>query len=323
MHRMLRMRPACLAGLLAAAPLVQMHCAAAQDYPTRPIRIITGSVGSGADLIARFIAPEMSSGLRQQVVVDSRSGGVLPAQLVVNAPPDGYTVLLFGGTVWLGSFFEKVPFDPLKDLAPVSLTNEQTNILVVHPSLPVKSVRELIALAKAKPGTLNSGTGGKGGAAYLAQALFTGMTGLNIVSVPFKGVGQAVTGVITGEVHMMFSTAGAVEPHIKSGRLRALAVTSAHPSALVPGLPTVAAAVPGYASVGNHAMFAPAKTPPRIVERLNQEVVRALKQPELKQKLSNIGIEPIGSSPEQLAAYMRSEIARLGRVIKDTGVRQE
>jgi tripartite-type tricarboxylate transporter receptor subunit TctC len=309
----------CALGLLGLAA----YEACSQEYPARPIRVVTGSVGSSADLIARLIAQDIAGPLGQQVIVDSRSGGVVPGQMVASAVADGYTLLLFGGTIWLGSFFEKFPFDPLKDLAPIVLTSEQTNILVVHPSLPVKSVKDLIGLANARPGALNCAMGGKGGAAYLAAELFKAMANVNIVSVPFKGVGPAVTGVIGGEVQLMFSTAGSVEAHVKSGRLRALAVTSAQPSVLVPGLPTVAATVPGYSSVGNHAMFAPAKTPARIVERLNREIVRALSQPDLRQKLLKIGIEPLGGSPDQLAAYLQSEITRLGSALKNAGVHPE
>jgi tripartite-type tricarboxylate transporter receptor subunit TctC len=296
-----------------------------QNYPNRPIRLVTGGVGGGLDFTSRLIAPRLSERLGQQVIVDNRGGSVIiPAQIVAQASPDGYTLLLYSNTMWLVPFMQdNVPYDTVRDFSPITLMEMSPNILVVNPSLPVKSVKELIDLAKARPGALNYAASGSGSASHLAAELFKAMAGVNIMGISYKSPGPAFISLIGGEVQLMFNSAGSVMPHLKSGQLRPLAVTSAQPSILLPGLPTVAATVPGYEAVITKGIFAPAKTPAAIIKRLNQEIVRILNRAEVKEKFSNAGIEVVGSSPEELSAMIKSETARLGKVIKDVGIRAE
>ena len=295
-----------------------------QDFPNRPIRIVAPEVGGSGDFAARLVAQGLTAGLGQQVIVDNRGGSYIPQLIVAKAAPDGYTLHVNATGFWIGPLLRKAPYDPIKDFAPISVMTSSSNVLVVHPSLPAKSVRELIALAKAKPGELNYATGLSGSSSHLAGELFKHMAGVNFVRVPYKGNGPAVIGLIGGEAQLMFPSSTAVRPHLKSGKLRALAVTSAEPSALVPGLPTVAAAgLPGYESVGRTVILAPAKTPAPIIKRLNQEVVRVLKQPDVKEKFFNTGVETVGSSPEQLAAMAKSEMTRIGKMIKDVGIKAD
>ena len=240
------------------------------------------------------------------------------------APPDGYTLLIDAASFWIGPLLQETPYDPVKDFAPVTLTDSAPNVLVVNPSLPVKSVKELIALAKARPGELNYGSSSTGSTPHLAAELFNMMAGVKIVRVPFKGSGPAVISLLGGQVQLMFATAGSVAPHVKSGRLRALAVASLQPSALAPGLPTIAASgVPGYEAVAFEGMFAPAKTPVAIIDRLNQEIVRVLNRAEVKERFFNAGVETVGSTPEEFAAAIKSNVAKWGKLIKDAGIRDE
>jgi tripartite-type tricarboxylate transporter receptor subunit TctC len=242
---------------------------------------------------------------------------------VSKSPPDGYTILIAGTSLWIGPFLETAPYDPVTDFAPITLMTTSPNILFVHPSLPVKSVKELIALAKARPGELNYGSGATGASTHLSPELFKHMAGVDIVRVRYKTGSQRVNGLLGGEVQVQFESA-AVMPHAKAGRLRALAITSARPSELAPGLPTIAASgVPGYAWEGMSGMFAPAKTPAAIIERLHQEIARAISQPEVKAKIFSAGEEVVGGSPEDFAAAIKSEMARLGKVIKEAGLREK
>jgi tripartite-type tricarboxylate transporter receptor subunit TctC len=300
--------------------------ACAQDYPTKPIRIVAAAPGGGADIAARVIAQGITGGLGQQVIVDNRGGSVaIPAQLAAQAPPDGYTLLFYGNPLWLFPLMQDKPsYDPVAEFAPITVAVSYPNLLVVHPSLPVKSVKELIALAKAKPGTLNYGSGVAGGSPQLSAELFKSMAGVNIVHVPYKGAGPSVTALLGGETQLMFASTTAVGAQIKSGRLKALAVTSAQPSALTPGLPTVAASgVPGYESTALFGMLAPARTPAGIINRLNQEIVRVLNRSEVKERFFNSGAEVVGNSPEQFAAAIKSDIAKMGKVIREANIRAE
>ncbi len=296
-----------------------------QAFPNKPIRIITGEPGGGLDFAARLIAQGIAAPLGQTVVVDNRGGGTVLVDMLVRAPPDGHTLLLHASNIWLAPLLrDHVQYDPLRDLLPVTLTSMAPNILVAHPALPANSVKELIALAKTRPGALNYSSGSTGSTSHLAAELFKFMAGVNLVRIPYKGSGPAITSLIAGEVQVMFSSAGGVTPHIKSGRLKALAVSSAQPSALFPDLPTVAAAgLPGYESVSVAAIFAPAKTPALVINRLNREVVGFLRTPDAGQRFLSSGVETVGSSPAQLSATMKSDIARLGKVIKDAGIREE
>ena len=295
-----------------------------QNYPNKPIRIVTGSVGSGNDIASRIIAQGLTGSLGQQVIVENRAAGVITFMTVAKAPPDGYTLLYYTNGLWTTPLIEKTPWHPVNDFSPIISTSKAPSILVVHPAVPAKSVSELIALAKARPGELNYAAAGIGSGTHLSAELFKAMAGVSIAYIPYKGSGLALIDLIGGQVQMMFATAGSVASHMKSGTLRALAVTSAQPSELLPGLPAVAASgLPGYESVSIYGVFAPAKTPPAIINRLNREILVLLKRTDVREKFLSSGVETVGSSPEQLAAIVKSEMARLGKVIKDAGLRVE
>ncbi len=299
---------------------------AAQPYPNKPVRIVTTGAGGGTDLVARLITPGLTAGLGQQVIVDNRGGSVvIPAGVVAQAPPQGYTLLFFANPLWLVPFLQdNVPYDPVKTFTPIILTHRSPNILVVNPSLAAKSVKELISLAKAKPGELNYASGGMGSSNHLAAELLNAMAGVRITRVLYKAAAPALTDVIGAQVQLMFATAGSAMPYVKSGKLRALAVTSAEPSALTPGLPTVAAAgLPGYESVAIYGIFAPAGTPATIIGRLNREIAEVLNKAEVKDRLFASGVEVVASSPEQLGAAVKADMARMGKVIKDAGIRTD
>ena len=292
----------------------------AQSYPTKPIRIITSPAGGGNDFPARLIARALTAPLGQQLIVDNRAT-VLIADIVAKAPPDGYTLLVTGSAHWIGPLIEKTSYDPIRDFAPITLLDRAPSVLVVHPSMPVKSARQLIALAKSRPGELNFSVGGVGTSNFLAAIMFNHMAGVNVVRIPYKGTGPALAAVMTGEVHAMFGSAGGAAPHVKSGRLRALAVGSAKPSPLVPGVPTLeASGLQGFISEALHALFAPAGTPQAIVARLNQEVGRYLQSPEARDLFLKAGIETAPGTPEDLTATMKSEVAKIAVVLKAAGI---
>jgi tripartite-type tricarboxylate transporter receptor subunit TctC len=306
-------------------PCVFLACEAAaaarEAYPVRPIRVVTAPAGAGNDFMARVISLGLSGSLGQQLVVDNRPAGII-GELVAKAPPDGYTLLAVGSVLWLTPFLQDVVgYDPMKDFAPISITARSVNILVVHPSVGATSVKDLVALARAKPGQLNCATGATGSSNHLAAELFRSLAQVDIMRIPYKGSGPAVNDLLAGQLHMMFPTTAAGLPHVKSGRLRALAVTSLQPSALAPGLPTVAEDVPGYESVVMYALLAPAKTPAPIIDRLQSELAQYLKSPAGTEKLMTVGVEPVASSPRELAAAMASEMDRLGKLIKEARLR--
>lgn len=312
-----------LMACFALSAIAASGIAHAQYYPVKPVRIVTTETGSGNDLVARLIAPHMSAGFGHQVVVDNR--GILAGEIVAKAPPDGYTLLSYGSPLWLAPFMrERVPYDPVKDFAPITLAASSPNVLVVHPSVPAASVRELIALARAKPGELNYSSSSTGATPHLAAELFKVMAGVNLVRVPYKGSGQALIALSGGQVQLMFPNAGAVAPHLKSARLRALAVTTAMPSALVPGLPTLSASgLPGYESVSPFGIFAPAGTPAPLIERIHREMVAALRRADVTERLFGVGVEVVASTPAELAATIKSEMAKWGKLIRDAGIREE
>jgi len=294
----------------------------AQNYPNKVIRIATAAVGSANDLVARIIAQELTRSLGQQVIVENR-GGLAP-EVVARASPDGYTLLFYGSSVWLLPLMRHENYDPVVDLVPVTLAVNSPNVVVVHPSLPVKSIKELIALAKARPGELNYAAGTLGASPHLSTELFKAMAGINVVRVAYKGTGPSVLALIAGEVHMMVAGLGSVAPYVASGKLRALAVTSAERSKLTPELETVAASgVPGYEATSLIGMFAPAKTSSAIISRLQQETLRGLNRPEVKEMLLRNGIEAIGGSPEDFASTIKTDMAVLGKVIRDAGIRAD
>jgi len=294
----------------------------AQGYPNRPIRIVTSQPGGGSDFIARVIAQSLSESLGQRVVVDNR--GIIAAEIALQATPDGYTLLLYGSPLWISPLVRNVPWDPTKDFAPITWTVDTPNLLVVNPSVPVRSVQDLIALARTKPGVLNYGSSSTGSTQHLAAELFKVMARVSIVRIPYKGSGPALNAVIAGHVQVMFPSAGSAAPHVRSGRLSALAVTTARPSALAPGLPTVAASgLPGYESSSPFGIFAPARTPTAIVNRLNQEIVNVLHRTELKERLFTAGVEVVASSPKELADMVKSEMTKWGLVIKEAHIRND
>lgn len=296
----------------------------AQTFPHKPLRIITSEVGGGADFQVRLIGHGISAALGQQVIVENRGGGVIPGDTVAKALPDGYTLLYTGSAHWLLPLMRNnVPYDPVKDFVPVTLPVRAPNLLVVHPAVPAQSVKELIALAKAKPGTLNYGSGAPGSSSHLAPELFKAMADVDIVHIPYKGTGPAINDLLGGQLQIMFPNAASVMPHVKVGRLRALGVSSAQPSPLAPGVPTVSTGLPGYESVSNLGIFAPARTPVAVIRRINQEVVRYLATAEAKERMLNAGVETVGSTPEQLAAVVNAEVARMGKMIRAVGIRAD
>jgi tripartite-type tricarboxylate transporter receptor subunit TctC len=295
----------------------------AQTYPAKPVRIVTAEVGSGNDLVARAISHHISATMGQQFIVDNR--GFMGSEIAARAAPDGYTLLAYGAPMWLSPFLRaRVPWDPLKDFAPITLTVDTPNVLVVHPTVPAKTSAELIALAKARPGELNYGSSSVGATPHLAAELYRVMAGIHVVRVAYRGSGAAMNGLIAAQVQLMFPTAGVAMPLIRSGRLRALAVTSLQPTPLAPGLPTLAGAgLPGYQSSSPFGLFAPAGTPPAVIARVNTEVVRVLQSADVRERLFNAGMEVIAGSPAQLTTTMKSEMTRWGKLIKDAGIREE
>ena len=296
-----------------------------QDYPNKTIRIITNVAGGGNDFIARQVAQGIAGPLGQPVIVDNKGGGtLLSAEAAYRATPDGYSLHVNGNALLIISLMQTVPFDVMRDFLPISLISRNVNVLAVHPSVAANSVKDLIALAKAKPGELNYGSTGPGGTQHIGGELFKSLAGVNLVRVAYKGGAAASIGLISGEVQVLVQDAGVLMPHAKAGKLKALAVTSTTPSPMAPGLPTMAAAgLPGYDWVGLTGIYAPAKTPAAIIRRLNQEIVRAMNLPETKERLFGVGEEIIASSPEQFAATIKTDIARLGKLIKDAGIKAD
>ena len=296
----------------------------AQTYPNRPIRLVTAAAGGGNDVGARIIAQGLTERLGQQVIVDNRGGAHVPANTVAKAVPDGYTILVQNNTVWLAPLLEKTAYDHFRELTPIVLTARAPNILVVHPALPVSSVKELIAAAKAAPGTLNYASGVVGSSNHIAAELFKAMAGVDLVRIGYKGSGPALIDVMAGQVQMIFSTVTGSLVHVKTGRLKALAITSAQPSPLAPGVPTIAASgVPGYASEAIYGVWAPAKTPAGILNRLNQEIVTVLTTPQNRERFISTGSEVVASTPQVFAAEIKAETTRLEKVFKSAGIRAE
>jgi len=294
-----------------------------RDFPNKPIHLATFEAGSGVERVARLIAQAISRPLGQPVIVDNWPG-LASVEHVTQAAPDGYTLLHFGPSLWTAPLLQKVSYDPENDLSPITLAVSQPNILVVHPSVEANSVAELIALARARPGELKYASGINGASSQLASQLFTSLGDVDIVGVPYENTaGLAVKDLIAGKVQMMIFSVSSGMRHVRAGHLKALAVTSAQPSALAPDLPTVAATLPEYESVHVQAVFAPAKTPLPSVERLNYEIVRWLRTAEAKDELLKVGIEAVGSTIDALAARGRSETAKWGKLISDltTGIK--
>ncbi|MBI3938338.1 MAG: tripartite tricarboxylate transporter substrate binding protein [Betaproteobacteria bacterium] len=322
---MLRRRIASAAVMMAAAFATD---AGAQQYPARPIRfIVTYAAGSGADIVARLIGQKMTEAWGQQVVVDNRAGagGNIGTELAARATPDGYTIVMCATALVIGpSVYRKLPYHPIRDFSPVTQAVVLPFALVVHPGIAAKSVRELVALARSKPRELHYASIGNATLQHLAGELFRTMSGAEIVHVPYKGTAQYIADLLAGQVAMMFSGVPPVLPHVKGGKLRALAVTTARRTPALPGVPTVAeAGVPGYEVTLWFGVLAPAGTPGAIVRRLNAEIVRILGMADVKERLSAQGAEPAAGTPAQFAAVLKSDMAKYAKLIAQTGIRAE
>jgi tripartite-type tricarboxylate transporter receptor subunit TctC len=307
-------------GLLVLGAALCAGAVFGQDFPGRSIRMVTGPTGGTGDFAARLVAQGLATSLGQQVVVDNQPAGVVPAQLVAKAAPDGYTLFFYGSSLWTLQLLQPVPYDTVRDFAPITMTNHPPNIVVTHPSLPVKSVAEVITMAKSRPGALNYASGGIGGSDHLSMELLKVMTGVNIVQVQYRGTGPALIALMGGEVQVGIAPASSVTPHLKSGRLKGIAVTSLQPSPLAPGLPTVAAVVPGYEFTSIYGVWAPARTPVAIVSRLNQEIVRYINRPDTKDKFLDVGSDTVGSSADEFSNVIAADIAKWAKVIKEAGI---
>jgi len=300
--------------------------AAAQGYPSKPIRVIVGQAPGGAtDIVSRALAQKLTDGLGQTVVIDNRSGaaGSIGSAIAASAPPDGYTALIVSSTYTINpSLYKKLPFDPVRDLQPVTLIASSPFLLMVHPSIAAKTPRELIALAKTRK--LTFGSGGIGSSGHLAAELFSSMAGIELTHVPYKGAGPALIDTLGGQVNLIMSSIVSGMPYAKAGRLRALAITTRTRSPALPELPTISeSALPGYDFSSWYGLMVPAGTPQPVIGRLHDETVKALKLPDLQQRLASEGCDAVGSTPEQLAAYIKSEMARWAKVVKASGMQAE
>jgi tripartite-type tricarboxylate transporter receptor subunit TctC len=301
---------------------------AQQQYPQRAIRLVVGfPAGGPTDIVSRLMAPKMAEALGQQVIVDNRggAGGMIATEQVAKATPDGYTILMgtIGGIAVAMSLNPNRGYDTLRDLAPITQSVTVTSILVTHPSVPAKNVRELLALARAKPGSLNYGTSGNGTITHLAGELLKYMGKVSITHVPYKGGSPALTALVSGEVDLTYENSLIITPHIKSGRVKALAVTGAKRSALFPDLPTIAETLPGYSASGWYGLLAPAAVPKSIIARLHAEAVKALRVPDVIEKLSSQGAEPVANTPEEFTAFVRSEIEKWAKLVKAANMRTD
>jgi tripartite-type tricarboxylate transporter receptor subunit TctC len=323
MHRIAKAAAACAAIFTAA-----ISQSPAQTYPARAIRMIVPyAAGGGVDVLARLLTPRLSERLGQQVIVDNRPGatGNIGAELAAHAPPDGYTVLMAGASIAINvTLYKNLRYDLVKDFAPVTSVAQSPNIVLVHPSLPVKSIADLIALARAHPGELNYGSGGSGSTLHLTAELFKTMTGVNLVHVPYKSTGPAITALISGEVAVVMPPIAGMLPHVESGRLRALAVTSQSRLPLLPRLPTVAeSGVPGFESGQWYGVFLPVATRATIVSKLQTEIARTVRSADFAEQIARDGSIPMGDTPEQFGAFVRKEIVKWAKVVRASGAKAE
>ena len=299
--------------------------ASAQPFPTKPIRIIVPfPAGGTTDVFARMISQKLSENLKQQVLVDNRAGasGMIGTEMVVKAPSDGYTLMITATHHAINpSLYKKLPYDTLKDLVAITLVATSPNVLVAHPTFPPNTIQELIALARAKPGQLNFASTGIGGANHLSGELFKSMAGIDIVHIPYKGAAPAMNDLLAGHVSLMFDTIGIELPYVKAGKLKALAVTTAKRTTIAPDIPTIAeSGLPGYEAVSWFGMYGPAGMPKEILTRINTEVAKVLHSPDIQKRFIDYGAEAIVNSPEQFAVYLKSEMAKWAKVVKDCGV---
>ena len=314
--------------LFATLIAAQAGLALAQGYPSKPVRmIVPSSAAGGTDIVARIISPRLAERLGQQVIIDNRPGAgtMIGIELAAKSPPDGYTLLMGLSTLAINSaLYKKVPYDPVRDFAPITQAVSSASIIVVHPSVPVKTVKELIAFARARPGQLNYASAGTGTYPHMTMELFLSMAGLKMAHIPYKGTGPAMIDMIAGHVATTAATILTGMPHIRSGRLRGLGITSSARNAVVPEIPTVAeSGLPGYESVQWYGVLAPAKTPKEIITRLHGEITRVLQQPDVKERIAGDGADPVGSTPEEFARFIQSELTKWAKVARDAGIKPE
>lgn len=317
----------CIVALICTAMIGCGTAIQAQSYPAKPIRFIVGFPPGGTnDIVARVLAPKLSESMGQSVLVDNRGGAntAIASEMFVRMPPDGYTIMLNAPGHATNPALIKLAFDPVKDFAFITLVAESQNLLVLHPSFPPKSVKELIAISKKHPGDINYGSSGIGTTVHLSAELFQYMTGAKWVHIPYKGGGPGLVALASGEISLYFGNIPTVIRQARAGKLRALAVTGAKRSGAAPDIPTVAeSGVPGYDVRNWFGVAAPAKTPRAIVDRLNSEIVRALQSPDLRERLTGLGADPVGNTPEQYTAFVQNEIAKWDKVIKAAGIKGE
>jgi len=308
--------------VLTAAAFSWAGAATAQEnYPNKVVRIVTSEPGSTNDLVARMVARGLTAGIGQTII--ENRGGISP-EVVARAPADGYNILFFGNAAWIMPLFRKMSYEPKRDLTAVSTGCSQPTVLAVHPSLPVKNVKDVIALARARPGQINYGVGATIAGPTLAMEIFKNMVKVDMVKINYRGTGPAANALMAGEVQIMFVGAGSIMPQVRAGKLRALAVTTVEPTPLVPGVPTMAASgLPGYEYSSVIGFLAPAKTSPAIVNLLSREIVQILKNPEVNKQLFESGVEAFGSTPEAFAARMKADIEQWRQIIRENGIKVE
>jgi len=320
----------CIALVAATAALAHANALAQSGkdagYPNRPLRfIVPYAAGGNGDIVSRIIAQKLIAQIGQQIIIDNRggAGGNIGAELAARTAPDGYTIMLGTNTHVINmSLFAKLGYDIQRDFAPITLATSAPMVLIVHPSLPAKTVKEFIALAKAHPNKLNYGTGGSGSSAHVITELFKSMAGVQIVHVAYKGVAQSTTDLIAGQIQMTFSSTSSALAHMQAGRVRALAISTATRSSAAPDLPTMAeSGLPGFDASIWQGVFAPARTPPEMIARLNREIVSALGASDVKEQLRVQGLDTLPSTPEQFAAFIKVEIAKWAKVIKVSGAK--
>lgn len=321
------------AGILAVSSSLGVACfllpasAAAQAFPAKPVRLVVPlAAGGGVDLISRLVGQKMSEGLRQQVVVEKRPGAstMIGTEIVARSAPDGYTLVMASSSHGINSSLYSVPFDPVKDFTGISLLATSPLLLVVHPSVPAKTLADLVSIARKHPGKINYGSSGNASVLHLSGELFNVMAGVKTVHIPYKGSGPAIPAILAGEIDMLFSTPVSTMPLVRDGRLRALATTGLKRSRATPDIPTVAeSGLPGFETGAWYALLAPAGVPPAIVDRLNAEAIKGLQAADVVGRLDKEGIEIVGSTPDQAMQYVQAQIARWARVVKAAGIKAE